>query len=94
MFEGVPHDTEDLIAHLMSNISLAIFWSPIDPIGIPLAFGGTFFRYWTEKLNLLRKNKTPGIFTPQIIIFYLHLIPILPCMWAITYCSFMNDMAG
>jgi hypothetical protein len=49
MCEGPDGDTADEISYFMTFFMTCIFYSPILPVAIPLAFVGSVMMYWSNK---------------------------------------------
>lgn len=67
-----------------------IFYSPIIPLAIPLAFVGSFFNYWVYKYMLLRKHKMPEMFSDTMATFFSDFMPIVLIVWGLAFCIFVD----
>lgn len=75
----------------MNMIITSLWFSPIIPQAIPLAFLSTFLTYWTTKYNLLRRHKMPDMFSELMATFFANMLPWIIFFWAISYSVFFED---
>ncbi len=53
MLEHPGHDLEGKYAYLLKTMYIAIFYSPVVPIGVIISTIGYSFFYWMEKVQIL-----------------------------------------
>lgn len=92
MCEGVQLDVPNIISKYFVLIMTCIFYSPILPIAIPIAFGGSVMSYFTYKYMILRVHKMPEMFGDLMATFFASLMPLIMVVWAIAYAVFITEI--
>jgi hypothetical protein len=92
MCEGPTLDVSNIISKYFTLIMTCIFYSPIIPVAIPIAFGGSVMSYFTYKYMLLRVHKMPEMFGDLMATFFASLMPVMVLVWAISYTVFINEI--
>jgi len=92
MCEGPTLDVSNIISKYFTLIMTCIFYSPIIPVAIPIAFGGSVMSYFTYKYMLLRVHKMPEMFGDIMATFFASLMPIVLMVWAIAYTVFITEI--
>jgi hypothetical protein len=92
MCEGPAIDVSDNLSDYFTLIMTCIFYSPIVPIAIPIAFGGSVMSYITYRYMLLRVHKMPEMFGDTMATFFASLMPLIMIVWAISYTVFINEI--
>lgn len=90
--EGPPLDVANNLSMYFSMISTCIFFAPILPIAIPVAFVGSVFFYGVQKYELLRVHKQPEQLNRQLGIFFAGMLPYLILVQAISFMVFLADL--
>ena len=90
LYEGTEIDAANNISNYMVLIMTCIFYSPIIPLAIPLAFVGSFFNYWVYKYMLLRKHKMPEMFSDTMATFFSDFMPVVLIVWGLAFCIFVD----
>lgn len=93
LYEGAEVDAANNISNFMVLIMTCIFYSPIIPLAIPLAFLGSVFNYWVYKYMLLRKHKMPEMFSDMMATFFANFMPIVLIVWGIAFAIFLDLIA-
>ena len=52
LFEGPRMDMANLVSNTGNLILTCLFYAPLIPITVPIAFFGLILAYWVEKYNL------------------------------------------
>lgn len=92
MCEGQSIDVADNLSDYFALIMTCIFYSPIVPLAIPIALGGSIVSYLTYRYMLLRIHKMPEMFGDSLATIFASLMPILMIAWAVAYIIFMNEI--
>lgn len=92
LYEGTAVDAANNISNFMVLIMTCIFYSPIIPLAIPLAFVGSVTNYWVYKYMLLRKHKMPEMFSDTMATFFSDFMPIVLIVWALAFCIFVDKI--
>jgi hypothetical protein len=92
MCEGTPLDVSNLISKYFVLIMTCIFYSPVIPLAIPIAFGGSVMSYFTYKYMILRVHKMPEMFGDLMATFFASLMPLIMVVWAISYVVFITEI--
>lgn len=92
MCEGTPLDVSNLISKYFVLIMTCIFYSPVIPLAIPIAFGGCVMSYFTYKYMILRVHKMPEMFGDLMATFFASLMPLIMVVWAISYVVFITEI--
>jgi hypothetical protein len=92
LHEGSPVDAANNISNFMVLIMTCIFYSPIIPLAIPLAFLGSVVNYWVYKYMLLRKHRMPEMFSDMMATFFANFMPIVLIVWGIAFCTFFDKI--
>jgi hypothetical protein len=90
--EGPAVDVANNIANVMNYIMTCMFYAPIIPQTIPLAFIGCFLNYWAYKYMLLRRHKMPEMFSDLMAVFFSNFMPWIVLSQCIAYFVFMNKI--
>lgn len=53
LFEGPKFDMADEFSKIANIILSAIFFHPLFPLSIPIAFCGLFLNYWSSKVHII-----------------------------------------
>ena len=59
----------------------AVFFQPLLPFSMILAFLGNFLSYWSLKYILLKRARRPSELSEDLPIFFANLIPIIVTVW-------------
>lgn len=89
--EGPQIDVANKISNFMNMVMTCMFYSPLIPQAIPLAFVSSFLTYWTTKYNLLRRHKMPDMFSELMATFFANVLPWFMLVWALSYFFFFNE---
>lgn len=92
LYEGSAVDAANNISNYMTLIMTCIFYCPIIPLAIPLAFVGSVFNYWAYKYMLLRKHKMPEMFSDTMATFFANFMPTVLIVWGISFCVFLSKI--
>ena len=57
LYEGSPIDVENNLSNYINLILTCLFYSPLLPHAIPIAFIGSFLNYWVTKYMLVNYHK-------------------------------------
>jgi hypothetical protein len=93
LYEGTEIDAANNISNYMVLIMTCIFYSPIIPLAIPLAFIGSFLNYWVYKYMLLRKHKMPEMFGDMMATFFADFMPVVLIVWGLAFCIFVDRIS-
>lgn len=92
MCEGPPMDVSDNLSDYFTLVMTCIFYSPIVPVAIPIALGGSIISYYTYRYMLLRVHKMPEMFGDSLATIFASLMPILMIVWAVAYIVFVTEI--
>ena len=71
---------------LEANLLLtSLFYAPLLPITIPIAFLGLVCSYWVEKFNLLKVHRVPEMLNGVLTMFFSNLLPYFAFLWSIMF---------
>jgi hypothetical protein len=70
----------------------AVFFHPLLPISIPIAFCGFIFSYWIDKTLLLRRHKIPEQMSGLMAKFIANLLPYFAFLWSLTLLLFYKTL--
>ena len=62
----------------------AVFFQPLLPFSMILAFLGNFLSYWSLKYILLRRARRPSELSENLPIFFANLIPFIVTVWTLS----------
>jgi hypothetical protein len=62
----------------------AVFFQPLLPFSMILAFLGNFLSYWSLKYILLRRARRPSELSENLPIFFANLIPSIVTVWTLS----------
>jgi hypothetical protein len=82
-------DVANNIANLMNFVMTCMFYMPIIPQAVPIALIGTFLNYWAYKFMLLRRHKSPELFSDLMAIFFSNFMPWIIFAQAVAYYTFL-----
>lgn len=92
MCEGPSIDVSDNLSDYFTLIMTCIFYSPICPLAIPIAFAGSVTSYFTNRYMLLRVHKMPEMFGDSMATIFASLMPVIMIVWSIGYAVFINEI--
>ena len=76
-----------------ANILLtAIFFHPLLPVSIPIAFLGMICNYWANKYVFLRRLRVPEQLSSLMPTFFANLIPYFALIWALDLLLFYRTL--
>jgi branched-subunit amino acid ABC-type transport system permease component len=78
----------NVFANQANLLLTALFFHPLLPISIPIAFFGTIFSYWTNKYLLLRRVRRPEEISSLLTMFFVDLLPWMALIWALSVSLF------
>ena len=90
--EGTLVDTADQISNFMVFIMTCMFYSPILPVAVPIAFIGSIMMYIAYKYSLLNYNKMPDMFSTMMATFFANFMPFVILTWSISYVVFISKI--
>lgn len=90
--EGSECDISDKISNYFAMIMTAIFFSPIIPVAIPIAFVGSWMHYVVYKYMILRKHKQPDMLSKTMGTFFANFMPYITLIWAIGFVIYVELM--
>ena len=73
-------------------MAISVFYLPILPLGVVIAFCGLFIMYWVEKYNILYHYKRPEKIDGQITRAYIGYFRIFIFIYAISIYIFLGDI--
>jgi len=74
--EGTEMDLSRLYAGTMLVFFMTAFYTPLIPLLPVISFFGLVYKYWVEKIILLRRNKLPEQFAEQMALNFSNLVPL------------------
>jgi hypothetical protein len=74
LYEGTDPDTANLYATTMLTVFVTVFYTPLLPIAPLISLAGVIYKYWVEKVVLLRRNKIPQMFEQQMGLMFSNLM--------------------
>ena len=92
LFEGPRVDMANLFANTANLFLVAIFYSTLAPILIPIAAIGMTYGYWIEKFMLLRVHRVPEQMSGFMTIFISNLLPYFALIWSLAYVLLYREM--
>jgi hypothetical protein len=66
VFEGPLMDLAKKYANTLKTLTVALAFSPVAPVCLPIALCGMVLDYWTDKYLLLRRFSRPGRVSPSL----------------------------
>lgn len=85
-------DTADQISVFMVFIMTCLFYAPILPVAVPIAFLGSIMMYFTNKYSLLNHVKMPDMFSTMMATFFANFMPFVILTWSIAYIIFISKI--
>lgn len=85
LYEGSRIDMADLVADTCNILFTTLFYCPLSPVVLPIAFLGLLSGYWVEKYELLRVHRMPEMLNEVIAMFMCNLLPYFTLIWAVAY---------
>ena len=82
----------DLFANTANLFLVAIFYSTLSPILIPIAAIGMAYGYCVEKFMLLRIHKVPEQMSSLMTIVISNLLPYFALIWSLAYVLLYREM--
>lgn len=79
-------------SYIGKTIALAVFYVPIFPLGVVIAFFGLFIMYFIEKYNVLYHYKRPERIDGQITRAYINLYRVVIFIYAISNYVFLGGI--
>jgi hypothetical protein len=77
----------------MLSFLMVAFFTPLIPILPVIAFIGLVYKYWIEKIILLRRNKFPEQFAEQMAFAFSNLIPFSCFLYSLGQFVFVNTLS-
>lgn len=74
LYEGTDPDTANLYATTMLTVFVTVFYTPLLPIAPLISLFGLIYKYWVEKVVMLRRNKIPQMFEQQMALTFSNLM--------------------
>ncbi len=78
----------DIFSETANVFLTAVFFQPLMPFAIPLAFAGFVINYWINKFNLLYLVKRPEEMSDLLPLFFANLIPVIALVWSLSLALF------
>jgi hypothetical protein len=82
----------DTFSNTANILLTAVFFHPLLPISIPIAFAGLFANYWVNKYTFLRRIRTPEQLSSLMPTFFANLIPYFALIWALDLLLFYRTL--
>jgi len=70
----------------------ALFFHPLLPLSIPLAFVGTFMNYWATKYVFVKRMKRPEEMSGLMVNFFANMMPEIAFIWALSLALFYRTI--
>ena len=85
-------DTADQISNFMVFLMTCLFYCPILPVAVPIAFIGSIMMYLANKYSLLNHVKMPDMFSTMMATFFANFMPFVILTWSIAYIVFISKI--
>ena len=92
LWEGPPLDMANRFANTANLFLTAVFFHPLLPISIPIAFCGFLLSYWIDKTLLLRRHKIPEQMSGLMAKFIANLLPYFAFLWSLNLLLFYRTL--
>ena len=90
LYEGSVIDVENNLSNFLNLILTCLFYSPLVPVAIPIAFIGAVLNYWVTKWMLVYVHKHPDELSDLLTTFFVNLLPFASVIWAGAYLFFID----
>jgi hypothetical protein len=91
LYEGSPIDVENNLSNYLNLILTCLFYSPILPHAIPIAFIGSLLNYIVTKFMLVNFHKQPEELSDLLVVFFVNVLPFAAVVWTGAYLFFLNQ---
>ena len=78
------------MSNFLNLILTCLFYSPLVPVAIPIAFIGAVLNYWVTKWMLVYVHKHPDELSDLLTTFFVNLLPFASVIWAGAYLFFID----
>lgn len=92
MVELPPFDVENNISDMINLMLSSLFYAPILPLAIPLAFVGIVINIYTSKCMLANIHKMPDDFGSELTTYFADWMPYSMIVLVISYCVFSDNI--
>jgi hypothetical protein len=82
----------NVFANSANLLLTALFFHPLLPLSIPIAFAGFFCSYWVNKYVFLRRIKRPEEMSGMMATFFANLLPEIALIWALSLALFYRRL--
>lgn len=92
LFEGPKLDMANCFSNVANLLLTTIFFHPLLPLSIPIAFCGLVMNYWANKIVLLRRSRTPEQMSGLMAKFFANLLPYIAMLWSVVLLLFYRTL--